>query len=935
MTSATLGAAILQIHRLFDEGTVAGLSDGQLLERFVDSRDERAFEAIVTRHGPMVLATCRAVLRDRHASEDAFQAAFASLVRRASTLRNADALGGWLHRVAYREAVRAGSETSRRRAIERKALPPAGTEEADLGDLRVVVHAELDRLPESLRLPVVLCDLEGLTKGQAAQHLGWTEGTVRGRLERARVLLRSRLARRGLGASAGLLVGSIGGGASAEVGATRVASAVRAAMAAGGAAGPSIAGWLKVTATLAAIGLVGLAGFGVGRPGFVDRAEPEPTPARRTPAAPPEAPDPGKPVEVVGRVVDPEGRPVAGAIVRLQPSPTSLPREPEPTATTGDDGRFSVRGPRWAFKGREPWWGPQVVATAPGFGPGRTFVGHVVESPGEVTVRLVADDLPIDGKVVDLEGRAVPGASIRVSDVYVPTGVDLSKWLEKVRQYGTRGPWEGSNTRELDYLPNLPGATAATGPDGRFRLHGVGRERIAALIVSGPNIATEEIFAMTRTGPAVKTADRGPGEKSLTFHAARLEHVANPTRPIEGVIADKDTGTPLAGVKVEGMVFDDNSSIAAPGVGTTTDAEGRYRLLGLGQAARYRLFVKPAPDRPYIPASIVVDAGPIAPSAVTHDVALKRGVLVRGRITDKVTGRPVERAVIWPYTFIDNPRVAEYPGYRSSERQFVRSDAEGRFAIATLPGRGLIAAQADFDSYLLVKGLDAIAGYDPEQMNFATHPATCSARNHHAIVEIRPEAGPEPFICDIQVDPGSTMTGTVLDPEGREISGVMTSHLGPFAQLALRPQEAARFEAKGVDPDRPRRASFFHEGRKLAGSIVIPGDGPDPAIVRLQPWGTVTGRVVDDEGRPVSGFSLGNGPAAGRFDPDRGFLPTNERIELDRDGRFRIERLVPGLAYKAHASKDNMLYGPVFEGVRVEPGKVKDVGDVKITPFRD
>ena len=123
MASARLGAAILEVHRLFDEGTVAGSSDGQLLDRFVRGRDERAFEAIVTRHGPMVLATCRAVLKDGHAAEDAFQSAFASLVRRASTLRNADALGGWLHRVAYREAIRAGSEASRRRAIEREVPP--------------------------------------------------------------------------------------------------------------------------------------------------------------------------------------------------------------------------------------------------------------------------------------------------------------------------------------------------------------------------------------------------------------------------------------------------------------------------------------------------------------------------------------------------------------------------------------------------------------------------------------------------------------------------------------------------------------------------------------------------------------------------------------------------------------------------------------------
>jgi hypothetical protein len=384
------------------------------------------------------------------------------------------------------------------------------------------------------------------------------------------------------------------------------------------------------------------------------------------------------------------------------------------------------------------------------------------------------------------------------------------------------------------------------------------------------------------------------------------------------------------------MIQDDDSSIPAPGVGATTGPDGGYRLLGLGQASRYRLFVKPEPDQPYIPASLNVDAGPIAPSAVTQDVALKRGVLVHGRVADKVTGRPVNRAVIETYAFVDNPRVADYPGYRGSGPHFVRSDAEGRYAIVTLPGRGLITAKADFDRYVEVKGVEAIQGYEPENRFFRTLPEICTASNCQAIVEIRPEIGPGPFTCDLQVDPGLTMTGSILDPEGREISGLVSSNLGPSTHRAPRPQESASFEARGVDPDRPRRASFFHDGRKLAGSIVLPGNGSDPAIVRLQPWGTVTGRVVDDEGQPVSGFALmGNVPGSRRFDPDRGLLPTNERIELDREGRFRIERLVPGLVYKAHASKDNTLYGPVFEGVRVGPGEVKDVGDVKITPFRE
>ena len=584
---------------------------------------------------------------------------------------------------------------------------------------------------------------------------------------------------------------------------------------------------------------------------------------------------------------------------------------------------------------REPWWAAQVVASSPGFGPGRASVGHVDAEPGEVTVHLEPDDVPIEGRIVDLEGRPVAGASIRALDLFASTSGDLTGWLDKVRQYGTKGPWQGLNTRDLDYMPNVPGVAATAGPDGRFRLIGIGRGRIASLLISGPGIATQQVFAMTRTGPPIRTADRGRGEPSLTFHAPRFDHVASPTRAIQGVIADKDTGTPLPGIKVEGMVFDEDSSVPTPGVEATSGPDGGYRLLGLGQSSRYRLFVKPPADRPYLPASVMVEAGAIAPGAVDHGIALKRGVLVRGQVTDKATGRPVNRAVIEPFTFIDSPLVGDYPGYRDSGPHFTRTDPDGRYAIVTLPGRGLITARADFNRYLKAKGLEAIAGFEPDQGFLRTYPRFCTIRDFHAIVEIQPAASSATASCDLQVDPGLTVTGTVLDPEGREMSGLSASHLGPLGNLARVPQESARFEALGVDPDHPRIASFFHDGRRLAGSIVLPCPESGPAVVRLRPWGVVTGRIVDDEGKPRLGFSLGNGPAEAGFDPARGWLPTNERIEVDREGRFRIDHLVPGLAYSAFAEANIQLYGPVFEGVRLEPGEVKDVGDVKIIPFRE
>ena len=131
MSSGTLGATLRHLRDLFSDGTAVGLGDGQLLARYAANRDEAAFEALVARHGPMVLATCRAVLRHEHDVEDAFQATFLVLARKARSVRAGDALGGWLHRVAYRAAVQAGAESRRRRRreVEASAMTiPAVTE---------------------------------------------------------------------------------------------------------------------------------------------------------------------------------------------------------------------------------------------------------------------------------------------------------------------------------------------------------------------------------------------------------------------------------------------------------------------------------------------------------------------------------------------------------------------------------------------------------------------------------------------------------------------------------------------------------------------------------------------------------------------------------------------------------------------------------------
>jgi RNA polymerase sigma factor (sigma-70 family) len=224
MASERGGVVLRQIGHLFGLGTASGLTEWQLVHRYARLGDEAAFAALVARHGPMVLGVCRRLLSDPSDVEDAFQATFLVLIRKARALGPNDPVGHWLYGVARRVALRARSDSTRRRSRERPiatvVASHASTEDdVSLGDLRQVIDHELGRLPASYRTAVVLCYLQGMTHEDAAQLLGWPLGTVKGRLARARDLLRARLTRRGLATtlSSGALAGWLSRDATAGV----------------------------------------------------------------------------------------------------------------------------------------------------------------------------------------------------------------------------------------------------------------------------------------------------------------------------------------------------------------------------------------------------------------------------------------------------------------------------------------------------------------------------------------------------------------------------------------------------------------------------------------------------------------------------------------------------------------------------------------------
>ncbi len=236
MANGVRGSELRQIQALYTVGTFAGLGDGPLLERFATLEGEvadLAFAALVARHGPMVWRVCRRVLRDEQDAQDAFQATWLVLVRKAGSLRDTSSVGNWLFGVASRVALDARAASSRRLFHERRyaesKYDETPAEDPDVHDLGAVLHEELRRLPERYRTPIVLCYLEGLSHEEAARRLGRPVGTVRSRLARGRQRLRARLARRGIVPSAGTLTATLACDAGASVPLALVHSTIQAA----------------------------------------------------------------------------------------------------------------------------------------------------------------------------------------------------------------------------------------------------------------------------------------------------------------------------------------------------------------------------------------------------------------------------------------------------------------------------------------------------------------------------------------------------------------------------------------------------------------------------------------------------------------------------------------------------------------------------------
>jgi RNA polymerase sigma factor (sigma-70 family) len=943
MTGTQAGLVLRHLRRVAGARGYSQSADGQLLERFAVRRDEAAFEALVRRHGPMVLNVCRGVLHHEQDAEDAFQATFLVLARRAASIRRPEAVAGWLYEVAHHVAIKAQTGAARRRDRERRATPLAPADptlDMTLRDLRRVLHEELRRLPDKYRVPLVLCYLEGRSQEEAAAQLGWSKGTFRGRLDRGREYLRRRLAARGVALSALLCAAAVAPRAAAEA---LVNSVVRAgahsAQASVLAEGVIRAMWtskLKLaTAVLLAVGLIAGAGA-LARQALAAKEPPEtsqppaastpkPEPAAAKEAAKPPAEDKAT-ITYAGRVLAPDGKPVAGAKLYLTLA-WGYPHEPEPSpefGTTGPDGRFRFTVPLGKFGDHLA----VVAAAAAGYGAGWVEVRPDGKLE-DLTLRLAEDDVPITGQIVDLEGKPIAGVTLRVMQINAAPREDLGPWLKAVKA------GKDLNLQlEQQYLNHftiaLPFQTT-TDAAGRFRLTGVGRNRLVRTQLDGPTVVSQHLQMLTRPGKAFDVTEYegqpeyGVPRKVATYYGADFRHVAAPCKPIVGVVRDADTHKPLAGVTVRSM-----SLTVRPGmrsqfdlVRATTDAEGRYRLTGMPKRAGNFIAAVPGHDQPYVAANREVPESP-GLDPVTVDMELRRGVWIEGKLTDKATGKPLRGSVEY-FSLYSNPHLRDYPGFDGTMLMgelTVGAKEDGSFRIVGLPGPGLIGVyyQKPTEPYLRANARDDEFGTKDGSLETSPYHISFTS-NFNAMARIDPAKGAESVKRDITLDAGWTFTGAVVGPDGKPLAGVLGYGVAGPDLL-----KTAEFTVQGFNPSRPRDIFFRHLEKGLVGVAQPPKKNGGSVTVRMEPGATITGRLVDADGKPRAGVGL---EVFFRTKEQASAWPwhryLDEPAKTDGEGRFRFAALLPGRDLRLSDGKGDLELGGAPRS-----GETKDLGDVRM-----
>lgn len=884
---------------------VSAETDCELLRRYAREEDEAAFALLVRRHARLVQGVCRRALSHTADAEDAAQAVFVLLAKKAKAGRWQASIANWLHATARKVSATARRSAARRATRERRAANREATSPIDQmtgRELLAVLDEELAALPASYREPLILCHLDDLSREDAAKRLGIAVGTVKIRLERGKKKLATALESRGVTLGVGLLA----------LGTASASSNIDSILAAVGHPPAPVAAlvhevsamtWFKPALVAMAVSLSLIGGIlGVGsRPAT---AEDPPKPAMKADPVKAKPAEPKAVKTVSGVVVGPDGKPVAGATLELKTASASLVKDSaaKPAGMSDADGKFKVEVPAGVLH----FW---LIARKDGFGVAWLEPEYPTGAfPASAKLELVKD-FPINGRVLDTEGKPVAGATVTVRDVIEPMNRDLDKVLKGSLNggFGTVGQWE-----KVLFEPIKPATTDA---DGKFVISGLGADRIVGVAVHGKGIARMSGFAFTRAGvdvDAMNGKPRGPGR---LVGDRPVMYPANPTFVVEagyslaGVVTNKGTGKPIPDceVGVNAGFWDQ--------VRVRTDAAGKYTLDGLTKGMQHHVHVTPPSGAGVFSTWKTVTRTDLD-KPLALDFALAKGAIFKGKVIDKETKEPL-RASFQILPTGDNEYVKQ-PEYETAARDMVwHGGTDDAFRITTVPGKSKVN--------ISVVPMKTLYGQP-------FHPY----RSGQSLDIDLPADGEKEHV--IEIDRGKTATVEVVDAAGKPVTGLAVSGITYTNQDGVDqsrnftlPAADSKFTVFGLNEKEKRQLIVLHPAKKLVGAMEIgPGVTEKLTLVPFQP---VTGTFTDTDGKPLAGLTVsidyegyGEGPLVGEAG---GYVLS---AKTDKDGKFTIPTVVPGLPFRFGIQRGQTSYGGVPKiGQRVvKPGEPLDLGTRKL-----